>query len=255
MSERLVFAVLAATLTATVFMSGIGLYVGIPADAPSTDEGTVETVHLYFDHDRFDHDIDVGVVEAHRDNDLVRQVYSAISSPRFAVSDSVIDSLMDVLDERMEGMSEVDKAKALLDFVYMNTWYRTDEAQFGCNEYVQYPSETLLYGKGDCEDLSLLLYVLYERAGLDAVLVNCQGHVAVAVDVDVHGESVSFRGRDYIIADPTDSLGIGKTALNEIWFVNKADNPMAANIIIVALVSVQLVIGYLFLSQWRGGRE
>lgn len=252
MSEKLFWTVMAASMTATVVMSALLLYVGIPAEAHPTGDNATETVNLYFDGDRMD--VDIPNV-AYDDNGYVRQIYSAVSSPRFAVSDSAIDSLMEVLDERMVGMSDLDKARALLDFVYINVYYKSDEYQFGYSEYTQHPSETLLNGKGDCEDMATLLYVLYQKAGLDAVMVYCNDHVAVAVDVDAVGESVSFMGRDYIVSDPTSSRGLGNNILEEVWFVSKAENPLAANVILLVIVAVQLLVGALIFTQWRGRHE
>lgn len=252
MIERLLWTVLAASMMATVIMSATLLYVGVPAEAHSTDDGASEAVSLYFDGDWFDVDVPGA---SHGDGEYARQIYSGVSTPRFTVSDSVMDSVMDVLDERMVGMSDLDKAEALLDFVYINVYYKSDDRQFGHSEYVQYPSETLLGGRGDCEDMAMLLYVLYEKAGLDAVLIHCNGHVAVGVDVDSVGESVSFRGKDYIVSDPTSSYGLGKAGLEDVWFVSKADNPMAANVIVMAIVIVQLLVGYMIFKQWRGHHE
>lgn len=254
MNDRMVLLIMSIVSVLTLAMSVLLLIVSIPTDVEPVDDDATKTTNLYFNHEWFDFDISVGDVDAHSGDDFLRMVYSSITTPRFAVSDPVIDSLMDVLDERMKGMSDVEKADALLDFVYMNTWFKTDEDLFGYREYVQYPSETLFLGMGDCEDLSLLLYTLYIKSGLDAVLIHCNDHESVGVAVDKPGASVSFRGTEYIVAEPTSSYGVGQFPLDDVWFVDKADDPMAAHVLRLLIVSIQLIIGFYLFSVWRGCR-
>lgn len=254
MTERLFWPVMSVALAFLVTLSGLITFVNVPMDAEPTNGESMETVSLYFDRDRFDFDIDVDVVDAHNDADLIRMVNGSVSSERFVVSDAVIDSLVDALNERMDGMTDKEKASALLDFVYMNTWYGTDNATFGQSEYVQYPSETLYRGHGDCEDLAFLLYVLYEGAGLNAVLVHCVGHVATAVDVGGYGEIVTFKGKEYTIADPTSSMDLGKRPL-DVLYVDTADNSLMQNMLRLLIVCVELLIGYFMLMCWRHVRE
>ena len=251
MKDRVFLSIMSFVAVMTLALSVLLLIASVPTDVKKSDDDSIETVSLYFDKDWFDFDISVGDVKAHSGDDFIRMIYSSITTPRFGVSDPVIDSLVDVLQERMIGMTDVEKANALLDFVFMNTWFKTDEELFGCPEYVQYPSETLLFGKGDCEDLSLLLYTLYKKTGLDAVLIHCNNHESVGVAVDTKGESVSFRGKDYIVADPTSSLKVGGYALKDVWFVDEADDPMAIHILRLLIVIVQLIIGFCIFNEWR----
>ena len=166
MNDRIYWAITSVCVGVTITVSIMFVAVSIPAEVHATD-GPMETRTLCFERETFDFDFPVGIVQTHWGDDLWRQMPVTVSSPRFAVTDAVIDSLFDVLDERMSGMSDLEKANALHDFVYRNVDYRHDSVQFGCSEYVQYPSETLYNGKGDCEDSALLLHVLYDKAGLD----------------------------------------------------------------------------------------
>ena len=251
MSERLFWAIMAASVASTIILSTMVFIVNVPVEGQPNDEGMPEIISLNFNQDEFEFEIKADDAIIHNDSDFVRQFYSSLSTSRFVVSDSVIDALMDVLDEKIEKMSDLEKAKALLEFVYVNIMYKSDDRQFGYSEYIQYPSETLLHKKGDCEDMASLLYILYEKAGLDAVLIHCDNHVAVGVDTDAYGKTVTFRGKEYTISDPTSSLGLGNTALEGIWFVDKADNPFATNLILVEIVAVQLFIGFVIFTQWR----
>lgn len=254
MNDRICWAIAFACVGVTIAASIVFVAVSIPAEAHVTD-GPMETRTLCFERETFDFDIPVGIVQTHWGDDLWRQMPVTMSSPRFAVTDAVIDSLFDVLDKRMAGMSDLEKANALLDFVFLNVDYRNDSVQFGCSEYVQYPSETLYNGKGDCEDLALLLHVLYDKAGLDNVLILCDGHVSVGVDVDAHGETVSFFGHEYAIADPTSSLAVGKTFLDDVWMCIRAENSIPTDLLLLSLVAIQLVIGYMIFNEWRSGHE
>ena len=254
MNDRIYWAITSVCVGVTITVSIMFVAVSIPAEVHATD-GPMETRTLCFERETFDFDFPVGIVQTHWGDDLWRQMPVTVSSPRFAVTDAVIDSLFDVLDERMSGMSDLEKANALHDFVYRNVDYRHDSVQFGCSEYVQYPSETLYNGKGDCEDSALLLHVLYDKAGLDNVLILCDGHVAVGVGVDAHGETVSFFGHEYAIADPTCSLAVGMPILDDVWMCIRADNSIPTDLFLLSLVAIQLMIGYLNFKEWRSGHE
>lgn len=254
MSDKAFLVVLSVLLTVLIAMSGVVFYLILPEDVEPSETST-ESISLRFDGDGFEFDMDIGVIEAYDDSDFQRNINSALTSHRYAVSDSVIDSLMDVLDERMVGMSDLDKARALLDFVYINIDYKTDEKQFGCKEYTQYPSETLYNGKGDCEDMAFLLYVLYGKVGLDSILIFCNNHVAVGVDLDGYGKTVIHNFKEYTIADPTSSVGMGGKDLEQVWFYTRAENPNALTMISVIIVLAEFVIGHWMLNVRRYGRD
>jgi len=86
----------------------------------------------------------------------------------------------------------------LRDWVGRNIEYVKDEALFGRREYWQLPRETLMRGKGDCEDQAILLATMLRAVGYgwDDVYVVCgmtqgEGHAWVVLKiVDVFGKEV-----------------------------------------------------------------
>lgn len=59
--------------------------------------------------------------------------------------------------------------------------YISDEAGTGSLEYPKYSVETLVDGKGDCEDSAFLLAALLDSMGKDVVLLRYPNHLAVGV--------------------------------------------------------------------------
>lgn len=81
--------------------------------------------------------------------------------------------------------------------------YVTDEKAFGVSQYVQYPSETLVYNEGDCEDTAILAASILQEMGYDVRLAyvdtDKEDHLAlaVAVDEDISGRYVRESGKKF----------------------------------------------------------
>lgn len=52
-------------------------------------------------------------------------------------------------------------------------------------DYLQYPSETLMYRGGDCDDLSILYCSLLESAGIATAFITIPGHIYMAFDLGI----------------------------------------------------------------------
>ncbi len=65
-------------------------------------------------------------------------------------------------------------------------------------DYVQFPTETLARGGGDCDDLAVLYAALAEAAELETLLVTTREHIFVAVD-----SGLPVRNALLLAADPT----------------------------------------------------
>lgn len=105
----------------------------------------------------------------------------------------------------VEGRSEGEAVDTLLALFQKGMPYKTDEEQFGREDYL-FPLETLRYPAADCEDRAVLFaYLLRDVLGLEALGVDFPGHVAVVVRFhgDVPGAGVESGGLRYVIADPT----------------------------------------------------
>jgi len=81
-------------------------------------------------------------------------------------------------------------------------------------EYPRYPIETLVEGRGDCEDLAILTAALFQQMGYDVVLLafTSEMHMAVGVrvpsDSPCGGTAYAWNGADYYYIETT---GIGWT--------------------------------------------
>ena len=52
-------------------------------------------------------------------------------------------------------------------------------------DYIQFPSETLAYQAGDCDDLSVLYNAMLESAGVSTAFLTAPGHIYVAYDLGI----------------------------------------------------------------------
>ncbi|MDP6627693.1 MAG: transglutaminase-like cysteine peptidase [Methanopyri archaeon] len=77
--------------------------------------------------------------------------------------------LPEALPERTSSL-RADLERAML-YVNNRITYVSDLDNFGKRDYWQYPRETLASGKGDCEDMALLLASLLMEAGIKGVRV------------------------------------------------------------------------------------
>jgi hypothetical protein len=121
------------------------------------------------------------------------------------VSPTAATPLQEQLREYMKGMDEQQAVNFLLRFVQTALKYKTDEGQFGKENYL-FPEETLHYPYSDCEDRSILFaWLVQNLLGLDVVGLDFPGHVATAVHFkgQVSGDAVTYDGKRYIVADPT----------------------------------------------------
>ena len=81
----------------------------------------------------------------------------------------------------------VRRAEAVFDFVRDRVEYTSDIEQTGSEEFAQNADELAIaivedgIGEGDCEDMAVLLAVMYRAAGFRSAIVLVSGHTAVLV--------------------------------------------------------------------------
>jgi len=113
--------------------------------------------------------------------------------------------LLRQLKPLVEGKTEEDAVNLLLRFVQTAFKYKTDEAQFGAENYL-FPEETLYYPYSDCEDRAVLFaWLVRNLVGLEVVGLDFPGHIATAVhfNENVKGDALMYEGKRYVISDPT----------------------------------------------------
>jgi predicted transglutaminase-like cysteine proteinase len=92
----------------------------------------------------------------------------------------------------------VQRAEAVFDFVRDRVEYTSDIDQNGSEEFAQNADElatTIMEdgtGEGDCEDMAVLLAVMYKAAGFRSAIVLVSGHTAVLVYLPGYNEATTF---------------------------------------------------------------
>ena len=121
-----------------------------------------------------------------------------------AISQETQDSLLQQLQPLVDQLSQEDAVNFLLRLVQTGFDYKTDNVQFGGENYL-FLEETIYYPGSDCEDRSVIFAWLVENLlGLQVVGLSFPGHVATAVELDSpRGESLEYEGKVFSIADPT----------------------------------------------------
>ena len=76
------------------------------------------------------------------------------------------------------------------------------------------PAESLVEYSGDCDSLGLVYAILLKHLGIDAILMlsAVHGHAMVGVDVPGAGARFRFGGRDWLVAELTDEVALGRIA-------------------------------------------
>lgn len=107
--------------------------------------------------------------------------------------------------EHITKKSEEQQVNFFLDFIQHAFAYRTDEQQFGFENYL-FAEETLSYPYTDCEDRTVLLEQLLKTfLEVQTIAIVYPGHVLLGVSVGepVEGTYVDYEGKKYYVADPT----------------------------------------------------
>jgi len=113
--------------------------------------------------------------------------------------------LLKQLKPLVEGKPEVEAVNLILRFVQTAFKYKTDEQQFGLENYL-FPEETLHYPYSDCEDRSVFFaWIVHHLLGLQVVGLDFPGHIATAVHFsdNVGGDAINVNGKRFVVTDPT----------------------------------------------------
>lgn len=114
-------------------------------------------------------------------------------------------SVKKLFGKKLQGLSQQEAVALLLSYVQFSFEYATDDEQFGY-EKPFFCEESYYYPKNDCEDRSVLFsFLVCYLLDMDVVLIDYPGHIATAVhfDQDVKGSNFTYRGKTYVICDPT----------------------------------------------------
>ncbi len=121
-------------------------------------------------------------------------------------SPSARKSLATALAPLLRGLDEEASVDLLLAFVQKAFQYKTDKDQFGREKYF-FVEEVLHFPFSDCEDRSVMFsWLVQDLVGLQTVGLHYPGHMTTAVlmsNVKRDWHTVDWRGKRYVIADPT----------------------------------------------------
>ncbi len=121
--------------------------------------------------------------------------------------DAVIERILYQL--KIPGKNLEEDAKKILDFTHSATVFIED-----LDSYPKSPTETIVEGGGDCEDLQNLNSSLMRKAGMDIVYIalpeikgepNGRAHFLCGVNGKFKGKFVEVYGKKYYFADATET--------------------------------------------------
>ena len=121
------------------------------------------------------------------------------------LSDEAKNTLYPAMRLAIDGVSQLEAANRILNFVQTAFDYEYDNKVWG-EDRAFFADETLFYPYSDCEDRSILFSrLIRDLLGLDVVLVYYPGHLATAVHftTDVRGDNFTYDGKKFVICDPT----------------------------------------------------
>lgn len=118
---------------------------------------------------------------------------------------SLREDLVRQVREQLGDKPQLEAVNSLLGLIQSGLQYATDEEQHGF-EKPYFLEETLFYPKCDCEDRAVMYgYLLQKALGVENHLIFYPGHEAVAVTLNVNadGDNYVYKGKKYLISDPT----------------------------------------------------
>ncbi len=121
------------------------------------------------------------------------------------LSDIAFQSLDSFLAKKMKNLDDREKLDFLLDFVQRAFEYKTDEDQFGKENYL-FADESLNYPYSDCEDrVALLVQLLKKYTDLIFVGLDFPEHISLAVHLneEINGAFIDVDNLKYYVCDPT----------------------------------------------------
>lgn len=130
------------------------------------------------------------------------------------ISICIENTLYKRIKERIDGLSEIDAANRILNWVQTGLIYEYDDKVWG-HDRSFFSEESIFYPYCDCEDRSILFTrIIRDVLNLKCILIYYPGHLATAVNFtnNINGDYIELKGVKYVVCDPT-YIGapVGKT--------------------------------------------
>lgn len=136
--------------------------------------------------------------------------HSSDNYMRYILSDADRPYIADIVamireGGRKAGYSDSDNVRNVVAFV-QSLRYVSDIASTGKKEYVRFPIEMLVDGKGDCEDRVALMAAILHEMKYELLLVSLPDHLALAIrsDKDMDGRYYEYQGKRFYYLETTD---------------------------------------------------
>ncbi len=130
---------------------------------------------------------------------------------RQQIPSDLSERVIPLLRRKIAGMNEKQSVDYLLRLVQHGFEYALDEEVFGRPKQL-FVEESFFYGRNNCKDrVGVFSWLVRELLGLDVIFVRYTGpnvevgHIATAVafNMEVPGSSYTYKGRRYVVCDPT----------------------------------------------------
>ncbi len=148
-----------------------------------------------------------GAVDRETANDAWRRYFRLIYRDNYMR----LEPLAQAIGSRLEAdrVPRVDYPEVLLSWLQGFDYVRTG----GLADF-QPPIACLATGSGDCDSLAMTYAILLHHLGFDAILMvsDRYAHAIAAVDVQGPGARFAFEGRDWLVAELTVDVPLGRIA-------------------------------------------
>ncbi|MDE7408009.1 MAG: hypothetical protein K2M76_06265, partial [Muribaculaceae bacterium] len=118
---------------------------------------------------------------------------------------SVRNELYPAIKSKTAGMSQLEAAERILNWIQTGMVYEYDDKVWG-HDRAFFANESLYYPYCDCEDRSILFTrIMRDLYGLKCILIYYPGHLACAVNFPggAKGDYIMVNGQKYTVCDPT----------------------------------------------------
>jgi hypothetical protein len=136
-----------------------------------------------------------------------RRYYRMLFRDSFPRLEPVAEAIfMDMVDA---GVAREDMPARILEWLQTAEFERTRSLSD-----LMSPAACLVNFRGDCDSLGLTYAILLHHLGFEAIMmVSAEySHALVGVDVPGEGARFPFRGREWLVAELTEEVGIGRIA-------------------------------------------
>ena len=130
-------------------------------------------------------------------------------------SASELDALTEAFSKSLPANDPTETARRVLAWVQGFLY----ERDFSGIDFVP-PLTAAFEKRGDCDSRAMVMAIILERLGIDAVLMVSRdySHAMLAVDVPGGGQRFTFNGKAYLVAETTAKVGIGTIAAEQADF-------------------------------------